>query len=107
MAVKGKTNNPHGRPAGKPNKATQAAREAIALFVDNNTHRLQGWLDAIAQENPEKAFNLFQSVIEYHVPKLARQEIANPAGEVFKTQSLSDSDKEIINRAITNLKEPK
>lgn len=63
-----------GRPKGAPNKATIAAREAIALFVDNNAHRLEGWLDQVAQENPEKAFQLFQSVVEYHVPKLARTE---------------------------------
>lgn len=41
------------------------------------------------------------------IPDLGRQEIANPPGEAFKTQNLSESDKEIINRAITNLKEPK
>jgi hypothetical protein len=78
---KGKTNNPNGRPAGKPNKATTEAREAIALFVDNNAHRLTGWLDQVAEENPEKAFQLFQSVIEYHVPKLARNEQQH-SGEV-------------------------
>lgn len=61
-----------GRPKGLPNKATQEAREAIGRFVDGNAHRLQEWLDLIARDNPEKAFNLFQSVIEYHVPKLAR-----------------------------------
>jgi len=65
--------NPTSR-AGKPNKATQAAREAIAQFVDNNAHRLEQWLDQVAQENPEKAFYMFQSVVEYHVPKLARTE---------------------------------
>jgi vacuolar-type H+-ATPase subunit E/Vma4 len=64
-----------GRKTGAPNKATQEAREAIARFVDGNAHRLQDWLDQIADENPERAFNLFQSVIEYHVPKLARTEI--------------------------------
>lgn len=64
-----------GRKAGVTNKATMEAREAIAAFVDNNAHRLQIWLDKIGEENPEKAFNLFQSVIEYHVPKLARTEI--------------------------------
>ena len=63
-----------GRQKGTPNKTTNAAREAIALFVDNNAHRLEGWLDQVAQENPEKAFQLFQSVVEYHVPKLARTE---------------------------------
>ena len=61
-----------GRPKGTPNKATGAAREAIARFVDNNAHRLEEWLDRVAEESPEKAFQLFQSVIEYHIPKLAR-----------------------------------
>ena len=85
-----------GRPAGSPNKATANAREAIAQFVDGNAHRLAEWLDQVAagvkvQEqtedgeiiekyvvppNPAKAFDMFQSVVEYHVPKLARMEVA-------------------------------
>lgn len=86
-----------GNRKGKPNKATADAREAIALFVNHNAPRLQGWLDAIAdgvkgpsetdddgnvtepyliEPDPQKAFELFQSVIEYHVPKLARSEVA-------------------------------
>jgi len=72
-----------GRAAGVPNKTTQQAREAIALFVDGNAHRLTEWLDEVAngipeadiKPNPAKAFELFQSVVEYHVPKLARTEI--------------------------------
>lgn len=69
-----------GRSKGTPNKATAQAREAIAKFVDGNAHKLQGWLDAIAKKDPEKAFALFQSVIEYHVPKLARAEITGEGG---------------------------
>ena len=72
-----------GRTSGTPNKTTQQAREAIALFVDGNAHRLAEWLDKVAdgipdqdiKPNPAKAFELFQSVVEYHVPKLARTEI--------------------------------
>lgn len=71
-----------GRPPGLPNKATQNAREAIARFVDGNAHRLQGWLDKIAEEQgAEKAFRCFQDVIEYHVPKLARVEHTGKDGE--------------------------
>lgn len=78
-----------------PGKATLAAREAIGKFVDGNAHRLQRWLDQIADgippklderkrpipgtavpPDPLKASQLFIQVIEYHVPKLARTEFA-------------------------------
>ena len=72
-----------GRIPGKPNKVTSDARAAIALFVDNNAGKLETWLMAVAEgdpdkeikPNPAKAFELFQSVVEYHVPKLARTEL--------------------------------
>ena len=84
-----------GRPAGSPNKVTADARQAIASFVDGNAYRLTEWLDQVANgvkvleidgdqqvekyivpPNPAKAFDMFQSVVEYHVPKLARMEIS-------------------------------
>ena len=80
--------NTGGRPKGSPNKATQGAREAIAAFVDGNAHRLTGWLDQVAHGDPEndikpnpiKAFEMFQSVVEYHVPQLARTEVTGKDG---------------------------
>jgi len=84
-----------GRVAGTPNKATREAREAMALFVEGNAHRLTEWLDRVSDgvkvekedpetgavsveyvvpPNPAKAFEMFQSVVEYHIPKLARTE---------------------------------
>lgn len=89
-----------GRVAGTPNKATKEAREAIATFVDGNAHRLTEWLDRVAEgvkvtkvdeigepyeeyvvaPNPAKAFDMFQSVIEYHIPKLARTEVTGQDG---------------------------
>ena len=65
-----------GRPKGVVNKSTANAREAIARFVDGNAHRVQIWLDAIAEtEGPLKAFQCYTDMIEYHVPKLARTEL--------------------------------
>ena len=95
-----------GRPPGMPNKATADARQAIAAFVDGNAHRLTEWLDRVAEgvkvteqtedgeiiekyvvtPNPAKAFDMFQSVVEYHVPKLARMEVAGDAENPLKTQ---------------------
>lgn len=77
-----------GRKPGVANKATKEAREAIADFVNGNAHRLTEWLDAVAngdpmndiKPDPGKAFSLFQSVVEYHVPKLARQEVSGVGG---------------------------
>jgi hypothetical protein len=86
MSIKQQTNNPKGRPKGSPNKSTAMAREAIAQFVDGNAHKMQEWLEQVAigvknednkfivLPNPEKAFGMLQSVMEYHLPKLARTE---------------------------------
>lgn len=73
-APKGSSNNPNGRTKGVPNKATTQAREAIADFVDGNADKLGEWLDKIAVDSPKDAFACFMSVVEYHIPKLARTE---------------------------------
>lgn len=77
-----------GRPKGLPNKATSAAREAIARFVDGNAERLNEWLEAIAKKDPEKAFNCFMSVVEYHIPKLARSELTGADGKELIPQKI-------------------
>lgn len=70
-----------GRTKGTPNKATAAAREAIAAFVDGNSHRLERWLDEIeAADGPKAAFQCFADLLEYHVPKLARHEVTGEGG---------------------------
>jgi hypothetical protein len=74
-----------GRPKGSPNKATTAVREAIAVFAEGNAHKLQEWLDDVAmgtggnRPDPAKAADLYLRAIEYHIPKLARTELAGDA----------------------------
>ena len=82
-----------GRSVGTPNKSTALAREAIAKFVDGNSHKLQEWLDEIAMNEklgPKVAFDCFMQVAEYHVPKLARTEHAGdvtaPITHIYKWQ---------------------
>lgn len=91
MAGNGGKREGAGRPKGTANKSTDLARTAVAKFVNNNTERLQGWLDQIAEDSPEKAFNCVKDLLEYHVPKLQRTEQqmldkdgnkANPSVEV-------------------------
>lgn len=96
-----------------PGKATTAAREAIGKFVDGNAHRLQHWLDQIAEgippkldqrkkpipgtgvaPNPEKAAQLFIQVIEYHVPKLQRTEHAGDKDNPLR-MTISKEDSEL------------
>jgi hypothetical protein len=80
------------------------AREAISAFVDGNAHRLHEWLLQVANgvlepgENPEKyvvppnparAFELFQSVVEYHIPKLARTEHVGDADNPIRVETIT------------------
>lgn len=63
-----------GRQRGTQNAATADGRAAIAAFVDGNAERLNGLLDRIAEDDPKAAFDCIMSVVEYHIPKLARYE---------------------------------
>lgn len=68
-----------GRPKGAKSKSTMKAREMIASFVDGNAARLNEWLEEVYQQDgPRAAFNCFSDLIEYHVPKLARNEVTGP-----------------------------
>jgi len=83
-----------GRAKGVPNKATQAAREAFATFVDGNAHRMQEWLEAVAKDpkhGPKVAIELVLAVSEYHLPKLARTEhTGKDGGDIVHRHKLVD-----------------
>jgi hypothetical protein len=80
------TQNSRGRPKGSPNRATADVRAAIAAFAEGNAHKLQDWLDRVAEgsggvkPDPAKAADLYLRAIEYHIPKLARTEVTGQDG---------------------------
>jgi len=92
MAHKRKTG---GRQPGTPNKATTDARRAVAEIVEGNSHKLTEWLNTVAEgilktdsitgqqtgeylirPNPAKAFDMYHSFLEFHVPKLTRVQVS-------------------------------
>ena len=96
MTVKKSTNNfgglaGPGRPKGVANKATQNAREAIAMLVDSNTPRLQAWLEEIAEtDGALKAWQCMMDVIEYHIPKLSRAEhVGQDGGDIGMAMTIT------------------
>ena len=86
-----------GRKTGVPNKATQNAREAIAMLVDRNTPRLQAWLEEIAQtDGALKAWQCMMDVIEYHIPKLSRAEhVGQDGGDIGMAMTITHVKPEV------------
>ena len=60
----------------KPKKAElEVVRANISDFVANNSYRLEDWLDEIYhRDGPRVALAAFTGLLEFSVPKLARQE---------------------------------
>lgn len=86
--------NNRGRPKGSPNRATADVRAAIATFAEGNAHKLQDWLDRIAEgsdgnrPDPAKAADLYLRAIEYHIPKLARTEVTGQNGGALQIENI-------------------
>lgn len=81
--MKGKTNNPNGRPKGVPNKRNAELREQISTLIDNNWKNLQSDLDKL---EPRDRLNFLEKLMGYTLPKLQNVQLdANTPPEPDKT----------------------
>ena len=78
---KGQTTNPTGRPKGAISKVTKDQRDRAALIIDNNIDKMQGWIDAVAIENPERAYKMVLDMFEFSLPKLKAVEVTGKDGK--------------------------
>jgi hypothetical protein len=67
-----------GRPKGSPNRTTRQVREVIAAFAEANAGKMDEKLNAI--EDPGKWMDCYLRALEYHTPKLGRQEVVGEDG---------------------------
>ena len=63
----GRTNNPHGRPKGTPNKVSRDLREALAVVIDAELEKLPELFNGLS--NRERA-QLLVKLLPYVMPKL-------------------------------------
>lgn len=88
---KGQSGNPSGKKKGTTNKVTSEFKEQLNKLLEESAPRMVGWLDEIAAENPEKAFDILSKFAEYIHPKLSRSELKHE-GEVTISTLLANID---------------
>ena len=62
----------------------------FALFVTKNLPQLQGWIERVAEKDPQAATRLVLDAAEYHVPKLARTELTGEGGGPVRVAAVVD-----------------
>ena len=63
---KGHTNNPNGRPKGKPNKVTQDMRQWLSAVLEKNRSQMEKDLKAL---EPKERLQILERLMQYVVPK--------------------------------------
>lgn len=74
----------------------------IAVVAQKNAAKLDSWLARIGRKNPERAMDLYLRMIEYHIPKLSRQEIIKPEGNqrVIDSSQLTPEQRDQLRQMI-------
>lgn len=98
-----------GRKKGELNHTTRDVRVAVGMIAERNASKIDGWLARVARKNPAKAIDLYCKLIEYHIPKLSRQEVVREdksAGRVIDSSQLTAEQREQLRQMILAQAEP-
>ena len=88
--MKGKTNNPNGRPKGVPNKVTASLRTFVAEILNKNKRQINKDLKAL---QPKDRLIILERLMQYVIPKQQWQQV--------DLQQLSDDQLTMIVDEIT------
>lgn len=91
--MKGKTNNPNGRPKGTPNKITTDLRQSIQSFLNANWDSVQAEFDQL--EAREK-LSFIEKLLKYAVPALQATTIKTDF------EAMSEQQLDLIINRLTN-----
>jgi hypothetical protein len=80
---KGNTNNPAGRPKGKPNKVTKELRERISDFLSGNWEQVEKDFQSL---EPEKKIMIYEKLLQFTLPRL--QSVQTPDIKISKIPSI-------------------
>lgn len=91
--MKGKTNNPNGRPKGVPNKMTADLKSRIAQIVENGFEAIETDLEAL---EAKERLNVYLRLLEYLLPKQRETKV--------DVSSLTDNEvEELLNKALNKV----
>ena len=66
---KGKTNNPHGRTKGSPNKTTKEARELLEQILLGQVDNIKQSLEIVMKKDPARFLDACSKLFTYVLPK--------------------------------------
>lgn len=92
---KGKTNNPNGRPKGKPNKITQDVRQWLSTVIDKNRRQIERDLKAL---EPKDRLQMLEKLMQYVIPKQQATTV-----EIDYSKMSEEQLNAIINTLLTNI----